>query len=88
MSKYKAALFDFDGTLINTNDVILKSWQYLFKQVTGSSCELDDVRHTFGEILYDTVQKIFPDNNPDEMVRIYRYYAKALHKDSIDLSSH
>lgn len=85
MPKYKAVLFDFDGTLINTNDVILGSWQHLFKEVTGGSCTLNDVRHTFGEILRDTVAKMFPLEDPDELVKTYRFYAKNIHKDPIDI---
>jgi pyrophosphatase PpaX len=85
MPEYKAVLFDFDGTLINTNDVILGSWQHLYKEVTGESCTLNDVRHTFGEILRDTVAKVFPLEDPDEMVKTYRFYAKNIHEDPIDI---
>ena len=30
MRKKDTVLFDFDGTIMDTNDVILKSWQYTF----------------------------------------------------------
>ncbi|MBR3035138.1 MAG: HAD hydrolase-like protein, partial [Firmicutes bacterium] len=30
MSKFKAVLFDFDGTIMDTNTIILKSWQHTF----------------------------------------------------------
>ena len=29
MKKFDTVLFDFDGTIMNTNEVILRSWQLL-----------------------------------------------------------
>lgn len=28
-------IFDFDGTLINTNDVIVEAWQYTYRYYLG-----------------------------------------------------
>ena len=35
MQKIDTVLFDFDGTVMDTNDVILKSWQHAFRQILG-----------------------------------------------------
>ena len=35
MKKYKAVLFDFDGTLLDTNGYIINSWEYASKKLFG-----------------------------------------------------
>ncbi len=67
-------LFDFDGTLMDTTDVIVGSWQHTFVTLTGKEGDLKKIYRTFGEILRDSMVKMFPDNDPDEAVEIYRSY--------------
>ena len=67
-------LFDFDGTLMDTTDVIVGSWQHTFVTLTGREGELEKIYRTFGEILRDSMVKMFPDSDPDEAVEIYRSY--------------
>ena len=35
MSNIDTVLFDFDGTVMNTNDVIMMSWQHTFRTLEG-----------------------------------------------------
>lgn len=35
MKNIDTILFDFDGTIMDTNDMIIKSWQYTFEQLRG-----------------------------------------------------
>ena len=67
-------LFDFDGTLMDTTDVIVGSWQHTFVTLTGKEGELDRIYKTFGEILEESMAKMFPDNDLNEAVEIYRSY--------------
>ena len=67
-------LFDFDGTLMDTTDVIVGSWQHTFMTLTGREGDLERIYRTFGEILRDSMVKMFPENDPDEAVEIYRSY--------------
>ena len=67
-------LFDFDGTLMDTTDVIIGSWQHTFVTLTGKEGDLKKIYRTFGEILRESMVKMFPDNDPDEAVEIYRSY--------------
>lgn len=67
-------LFDFDGTLMDTTDVIVGSWQHTFTALTGREGDLDKIYKTFGEILRDSMEKMFPDTDPDKAVEIYRSY--------------
>ena len=33
-------LFDFDGTIMDTNDVIIGSWQHVYKTLRGEEGDL------------------------------------------------
>ena len=80
MSKYKAVLFDFDGTIFNSNDIIIESWEHTFMKVLGRKPELSEVLPTFGEPLTDSSKRIFPDCDPKDIVATYREYQDKLYK--------
>jgi pyrophosphatase PpaX len=67
-------LFDFDGTVMNTNSVIINSWQHTFRTLTGAERPVEDIVAAFGETLFRSVAKFFPDVPEDEAVEIYRSY--------------
>jgi len=67
-------LFDFDGTVMDTTEVIVNSWQHTFRTLEGKERPLSDIYPTFGEPLELTMQKFFPDIPVDESVNIYRSY--------------
>lgn len=74
MAKINTILFDFDGTVMDTNDVILQSWQHTFRTVEGKERSEEDIFKTFGEPLYVTMKKFLPQIEVDEGVAIYREY--------------
>ena len=76
-------LFDFDGTLMDTTDVIVGSWQHTFVTLTGREGDLERIYRTFGEILRDSMVKMFPDNDPRAIVMrdTCHEVLDALHKD-------
>lgn len=47
----KAVLFDFDGTVINTNDLIIASYKYAFDKVMNREIQLDEILGLFGRPL-------------------------------------
>ena len=49
--KYKAVLFDYDGTLIDTNQLIVDSWNHMYQKHFGGTLTGDDVKWTFGMVL-------------------------------------
>lgn len=65
-------LFDFDGTVINTNSIIMDSWKHTFLTITGSTVSEEKIRKTFGEPLKETMRREFPNVPVDEAVAIYR----------------
>ena len=85
MSKIKAVLFDFDGTIMDTNTIILKSWQHTFNTVLGRDPDFEVIKQTFGEPLDETMAKLFPDRDTHEMVETYRNYQRHIYKDDITM---
>ena len=72
-NKITTILFDFDGTLIDTNEVIIQSFQYTFMQVLGQEKPVDEIIKTFGEPLALTMSKML-DIPPEQAMEIYRSY--------------
>ena len=76
MKKFNAALFDFDGTVMDTNGLIVESWQYTVKTLTGRDISLDDIRGSLGEVLSFSMERIMPDVDPALSVETYRVYQR------------
>lgn len=87
MKKISAVLFDFDGTLMDTNDIILKSWQHTFRHVLGREEDEEVLLNTFGEPLALTMQNFFGVEGEalQECMDIYRSFQKDTFLDSIAL---
>ena len=72
--KITTVLFDFDGTIMNTNQVIINSWQHTFRFFEGKERPLEHILKTFGEPLDLTMKGFFPDIPIDESIEVYRSY--------------
>ena len=82
--KKQFIIFDFDGTIANTNDIIIASWQSTFERYLGHRLPVREIEATFGETLYDSIARLIPDAPVDEVVAHYRNYQDT-HKDVIDV---
>ena len=78
----KYIIFDFDGTLANTNDIIVASWQAAFERYLGHRMPRRDIEATFGETLMYSVSRLIPDADVNEVINYYRAYQDA-HNDEI-----
>lgn len=76
--KASTVLFDFDGTIMNTNTLIIDSWQHTYRTLEGREIDEESIVRTFGEPLVKSMEKAFPHVDPNESVEIYRSY----HRDS------
>ena len=80
MKKYKAVLFDFDGTLIDTNNFIINSWKYVSDKIYGKM--MFDVKYLathFGTPLEFAAEETIKEYGIEgydyvEICRIYREY--------------
>ena len=68
--------FDFDGTLINTNDVIIESWQHTYNYYLGHEVPLERITAYFGEPLLITMAREFPGVDPAVSAEVYRDYQR------------
>lgn len=78
----KYIIFDFDGTLANTNDIIVASWQASFEHYLGHRVPRQEIEATFGETLKYSVGRLIPDADVNEVIDYYRAYQDA-HNDEI-----
>lgn len=85
MKKTDTVLFDFDGTIMDTNDMILGSWQHTFRTLTGSETDTAMLVRTFGEPLGKTMARFFPEVPVEESLEIYRSYQRDRFCDMIKL---
>ena len=69
-------LFDFDGTIMDTNEVIIQSWQETFRTLKGREEDRDVLLKTFGEPLEYTMRNFFPDVPLEKGLEIYRGYQR------------
>ncbi len=76
MSRVRAVMFDFDGTVMDTNEIIIGSWQHTFKRILGHEVDQSVFVPTFGEPLIDTMPVFFPQVDPHEAIDIYREYQR------------
>lgn len=74
MSKTDTVLFDFDGTIMDTNNVILMSWQHTFRTLRNREEPEENIVKTFGEPLAETMKKFFPEVPVEKSLKIYRSF--------------
>ena len=75
-------LIDYDGTLMDTNQLIHHSWEYLFEQVADRIPTKEEIYSTYGEMMHVTLKRFFGGTEEDlrRYVEIYRNY-QLLHYD-------
>lgn len=74
----EAVLFDLDGTLINTNDLIIKSFQYTTESVLQRKISKEEIVTYFGEPLITSLRKIDIERS-EELAVTYKKYNEANH---------
>ena len=81
----KAVLFDLDGTLLDSYDLIADSWRHTVGSLVSRSVSDDEVKHTLGEMLIDSMRRLIPEVDPEEAVDFYREYQREVFLDRIRL---
>lgn len=81
----KFVVFDFDGTVLDTNQLIIDSWQYTFRKYHGYEHSEREILDTFGETLYDSMKEFFPGDTADMAIESYRDYQLKSWKEDISV---
>ncbi len=74
----KTLLFDFDGTLVCTDNLVISSFNHIFKEYSFPQVPIERVKRTFGGLLIDEISTLAKeykiDANPEDMIKEYRRY--------------
>lgn len=71
----KALLFDLDGTLIDTNDLIITSFKYTFEKYLNFIPTESEILNLFGQPLEKAlISYIEDDDRRNEFINVYRKY--------------
>ncbi|APH03643.1 pyrophosphatase PpaX [Bacillus weihaiensis] len=76
--KVNTILFDLDGTLINTNELIIESFLHTLKTYYPNQYEREDVFPFIGPTLFDTFNRMNPEKT-EEMIKVYRKFNHEQH---------
>lgn len=80
----KAVLFDLDGTLLDTNELIYKSFYYTFKEGLNLELSKDQITSMFGQPLQDSFKDYSKEEEIDNLIKMYREYNESLHDNMCD----
>ena len=75
---YKYVFFDLDGTLIDTNKLIMDSFKYTYKTGLGLEVSEEEILRYFGEPLIKTLERYSPEK-ANELFKIYIDYNECRH---------
>ncbi|MEK4230626.1 pyrophosphatase PpaX [Solibacillus sp. FSL H8-0538] len=78
----KALLFDFDGTLLNTNDLIIQTFMHLLEEKFPGQYSPKDCLKFIGPSLKETFDDITP-GETDAMIAKYREWNIAYHDELV-----
>lgn len=78
MNPIRCVLFDLDGTLLNTNHLIIESFRHTFRHHLGIEIAPEDIYPYFGEPLITTLKRYSPEL-AEAMIETYREFNWANH---------
>jgi len=79
----RTLLFDLDGTLINTNELIISSFLHTTEKYAPGQYKKEDVLKFIGPPLEESLRKINPNKNVEEMIDTYRKHNHEYHDELV-----
>ena len=84
MMRYESILFDLDGTLLNTNELILQTFNHTLKEILGITVPKEQIFATFGRPLGEIMAE-FDAERAELLLTTYRAYNAQIHDDYVTL---
>ena len=84
----EALLFDLDGTILDTTELIVQSFLHTFREGLGKTVSREEVMEHFGKSLDDEFRAMcssFSDDQIQELVTLYRTHNHAHHDRMVSL---
>jgi pyrophosphatase PpaX len=81
--RYPTVLFDLDGTLIDSGEIILSSFRHATKTVLAREIPDDVLAAAVGGSNIHEQMRAFDEERVDELVRVYREHNEPLHDDLV-----
>ncbi|MGO4888843.1 pyrophosphatase PpaX [Anaerobacillus sp. MEB173] len=81
--KIDTILFDLDGTLINTNELIIASFLHTLNHYYPNHYQREDVLQFIGPSLIDSFSKLNPEK-AEEMIQMYRHFNHEKHDELVE----
>lgn len=84
MNKYKVLLFDLDGTLCNTDEMIVQTMFAIYKEYQPTKIRSrEEIYYFSGPPIRDTLANEFPNYNGDMMYEVFKKVSKGFYKDYV-----
>ncbi|GAB6283743.1 MAG: HAD hydrolase-like protein [Ignavibacterium sp.] len=80
MKNFDGIIFDIDGTLTSTNQLIFDSFNYISKKYLNKIFTDEEIINLFGPTEDFIIEKLFPDNFSEVKKEYYKYYEENHHK--------
>lgn len=78
----KAVFFDYDGTLVDTNKLVINSYKYAYSERLGIEVQDRDIIKYFGIPLVNVIE-LSGIPNPEEFHKAYTYYYESRHDEMV-----
>ncbi|MDK2820758.1 MAG: pyrophosphatase PpaX [Clostridia bacterium] len=73
---FSGVLFDFDGTIVDTTDLVIKSFQYTLKPYLNREVTPEEVYPYFGMPLRQAIEVFVEEKEVDAAMAVYRRYSE------------
>ena len=84
MNKYRILLFDLDGTLCDTDEMIVQTMFSIYKEYKPVKERTREELYYFsGPPIFETLKREFPDYDPEEMYSVFKKVSKGFYKDTV-----
>lgn len=84
MSNIQAILFDLDGTLLDSTDLIIASFKHVVKKHLNKEISKEELIPSFGRPLIEAMEEIAPGQG-DLLVSLYREYTQKHHDEMVKI---